>query len=197
MEFETLLTLLVPIAGLLALGFAFLRSGWISRQDAGTDEMREIASNIADGARAFLRREYRVLTFFVIAVAALLAIANFSNEQSSALVAVSFVVGAFCSALAGFIGMTVATKANVRTTQAARSGLPGALNVAFSGGLVMGLSVVGLGVIGLSVLFLLYGGTTAEMSEMARTLNILSGFSLGASSIALFARVGGDRKSVV
>ena len=187
-----LLAALAPLAGLLALGYAFVRSSWVSKQDDGTDEMREIASNIAEGARAFLRREYRVLGIFVIVVAALLFLANFSNELSGPLVALSFIVGALCSGLAGFIGMTVATKANVRTTQAARTSLGAALNVAFSGGLVMGLSVVGLGVIGLGSLFILYGGTGTETPlEMARLLNILSGFSLGASSIALFARVGG------
>ncbi|MFN3598034.1 MAG: sodium-translocating pyrophosphatase, partial [Rubricoccaceae bacterium] len=192
MELATLLAILAPAAGVLALGYAFLRSSWISKQDAGTAEMREIAASIAEGARAFLRREYRVLALFVLAVAALLAVANLTSATSSPLVAVSFVVGAVCSALAGFIGMTVATKANVRTTNAARTGLPSALNVAFSGGLVMGLSVVGLGVLGLSLLFFLYGGPgTTGAPEMARVLNILSGFSLGASSIALFARVGG------
>ena len=197
---EQLLTLLVPVAGLLALGYAAFRANWIGKQPAGTAEMAEIAQNIAEGARAFLRREYRVLIVFVIAVAVILAVANFSNPLSSPLVALSFVVGALCSALAGFIGMTVATKANVRTTNAARTGLPSALNVAFSGGLVMGLSVVGLGVLGLSVLFYLYGGPEAAVGaasveaarfSMERVLNILSGFSLGASSIALFARVGG------
>ncbi len=189
---DTLLLALAPLAGLLALGYAFLKSSWISKQEDGTPEMREIAAHIAEGARAFLRREYRVLALFVVVVAALLAVANFSSETSSPLVALSFVVGALCSGLAGFIGMSVATKANVRTTHAARTGLASALNVAFSGGLVMGLSVVGLGLIGLSTLFYLYGGLDAEgATDVTRVLNILSGFSLGASSIALFARVGG------
>ncbi|HYE94611.1 MAG TPA: sodium-translocating pyrophosphatase [Rubricoccaceae bacterium] len=188
-----LVTTLAPVAGLLALAYAFYRARWIARQDAGTPEMVEIAGAIAEGARAFLRREYRVLVLFVVVVAALLALANANNDASSPLVAASFVVGALCSGLAGFFGMTVATKANVRTTNAARTGLPQALNVAFSGGLVMGLCVVGLGVLGLSLLYLLYnavmGGDTAP--EMGRLLNVISGFSLGASSIALFARVGG------
>ncbi len=187
MNAETIL-LLVPLAGVIALVYAFMRARWINRQEAGTDSMIEIAGHIADGARAFLRREYRVLVVFVLAVAALLAVANMGEVDSSWLIAVSFITGAFCSGLAGFIGMNVATKANVRTTHAARTGLGPALNVAFSGGLVMGLSVVGLGVLGLSVLFLAYDG--AGWSP-AKVVNVISGFSLGASSIALFARVGG------
>jgi K(+)-stimulated pyrophosphate-energized sodium pump len=191
---ETLITYLVPVAGLLALGYAFLRTSWINKQDVGTERMAEIAGDIAEGAQAFLRREYRVLVVFVAAVAALLAFANMGRVDSSPLIAVSFIVGAFCSALAGFIGMRVATKANVRTTNAARTGLGPALNVAFAGGLVMGLSVVGLGVIGLSVLFIIYQGLfvdAAGVTNIATVINVLAGFSLGASSIALFARVGG------
>ena len=184
----SLITYLVPVAGLLALGYAFLSARWVGRQDAGNDRMAEIAAAIAEGARAFLRREYRVLAIFVVAVAALLAVVNLTNAQSSPLVAVSFVTGALCSALAGFIGMTVATKANVRTTQAARTGLASALGVAFSGGLVMGLSVVGLGVLGLGCLFIVYSNLGWDT---IRVVNVISGFSLGASSIALFARVGG------
>jgi K(+)-stimulated pyrophosphate-energized sodium pump len=179
---------LVPVTGALALAYAFLRARWVGKQDPGTAEMVEIAGYISEGARAFLRREYRVLIIFVLAVAALLAVANLNQEQSSAMIAVSFVVGALCSGLAGFIGMSVATKANVRTTHAARTGLGSALNVAFSGGLVMGLAVVGLGVLGLSLLFILYGNIGWDI---AKVINVISGFSLGASSIALFARVGG------
>jgi K(+)-stimulated pyrophosphate-energized sodium pump len=184
----SLVIYLVAASGLLALGFAFLKARWVTRQPAGTPEMIEISSAIAEGAKAFLGREYRVLSIFVAAVAVLLMAANYGNGQSSPLVALSFVVGALCSAAAGFIGMTVATKANVRTTNAARTGLPAALGVAFSGGLVMGLSVVGLGVLGLSLLFLLYSGMGWDT---IRVINVISGFSLGASSIALFARVGG------
>lgn len=184
----SLITMLVPIAGVIALIYAFIRARWVGKQDAGTDTMVEIATAIAEGARAFLRTEYRVLAIFVIAVGVLLAFANSGNENSSWLVAVSFVIGALCSATAGFIGMTVATKANVRTTNAARTGLGPALNVAFSGGLVMGLSVVGLGLLGLGALFLIYSNMGWDM---VRVINVLSGFSLGASSIALFARVGG------
>ena len=190
-----LITILVPVAGLLALGYAFLRTQWVSKQDPGTENMVEIAANIADGARAFLRREYRVLAIFVLSVAVLLGLANATNRMmegeviNSPLIAVSFIVGALCSATAGFIGMMVATRANVRTTNAARTGLAPALNVAFSGGLVMGLSVVGLGVLGLGLLFLAYDNLT-DWTDV-RVINVIAGFSLGASSIALFARVGG------
>ncbi|MCB0834207.1 MAG: sodium/proton-translocating pyrophosphatase, partial [Bacteroidetes bacterium] len=191
-------------SGVLALLFAWMKATWIGKQDAGTDRMKEIAKAIAEGAMAFLTREYKVLLIFVVAVGVLLGLANLGKEDSSPLLALSFVVGAFCSALAGFFGMRVATKANVRTANAARTGLPEALQIAFSGGSVMGLCVVGLGIIGLSVLFLFYGQlfnvNNAELMQadshqwhlnVTRLLNVISGFSLGASSIALFARVGG------
>ena len=185
----TTLTYLVPVSGLIALLYAYTRTQWINKQDVGTDVMAELATAIAEGARAFLRQEYRVLVIFVIVVAALLAFANASQPASSWMISVSFIVGAFCSALAGFIGMNVATKANVRTTNAARTGLGPALNVAFSGGLVMGLSVVGLGVLGLGGLFIAYNAGTSW--DITKVVGVISGFSLGASSIALFARVGG------
>jgi K(+)-stimulated pyrophosphate-energized sodium pump len=191
------LALLVPVAGLLALGYAFLRTRWVNAQAVGTDRMAEIARDIQDGAAAFLRREYRVLAVFVVVVAALLLLANLGRADSSPIIAVSFIVGAVCSGLAGFFGMRVATKANVRTTNAARTSLGEALNVAFSGGLVMGLSVVGLGLLGLGGLFVIYTGVfdgpdgILDPTEVTRVLNVLAGFSLGASSIALFARVGG------
>ena len=195
---ESLLTLLVPIAGAIGLGYAFMRSQWVNKQAVGTERMAEIAGDIQEGANAFLRREYRVLAIFVIVVAALLLLANMSRADSSPLIALSFILGAVCSGLAGFFGMRVATKANVRTTNAARSSLGEALNVAFSGGLVMGLSVVGLGLLGLGSLFLIYeslfdanGDDIMQAIEMTKLLNVLAGFSLGASSIALFARVGG------
>lgn len=188
----------VPGAGVLALLYAFVSSRWINRQDAGTDHMKEIAAAIREGAMAFLKREYRVLALFVLAVAVLLAAANWGSDQSHPLVALSFVVGASCSGLAGFFGMRVATAANVRTTASARSGLVGALAVAFRGGAVMGMAVVGLALVGLGVLFITYlsGGfeflkTEGGGLDLPRMLSILSGFSLGASSIALFARVGG------
>ena len=179
----------LPLFGVLALGFVFWKNAWVSKQDEGGDNMSRIAKNIADGAMSFLKAEYKVLSVFVAAVAVLLFFKGSNEEASHGLVAVSFIVGAICSALAGFIGMKVATKANVRTTQAARTSLGKALEVAFSGGAVMGLGVVGLGVLGLSTLLFIYQGMWNDNLEMV--LNVLSGFSLGASSIALFARVGG------
>jgi K(+)-stimulated pyrophosphate-energized sodium pump len=175
-------------AGALAMLYAFWKTSWITAQDEGTNRMKQIGASIADGAMAFLKAEYRVLAVFVIAVAVLLSIANSGKADSSPLIALSFVVGAFASAFAGFLGMKVATKANNRTTNAARTSLAQALNVAFTGGSVMGLSVVGLGVLGLGGLFIFY---SSHFDSMDVTLNVLSGFSLGASSIALFARVGG------
>ncbi|MEL7531078.1 MAG: sodium-translocating pyrophosphatase [Bacteroidota bacterium] len=190
---------ILPIAGLIGLLYTFVRSKWVAKQEVGDERMARIAANIAEGAMAFLKAEYRVLGIFVIAVAALLAFKGASEEQSNFWVALSFIVGAICSALAGYIGMRVATKANVRTTQAARTSLGKALEVAFAGGSVMGLGVVGLGVLGLSLLFIIFkaldfGGDGMETLAFAETnilLNVISGFSLGASSIALFARVGG------
>ncbi|MBU1653108.1 sodium-translocating pyrophosphatase, partial [bacterium] len=188
--------LLITIGfGALALIFAFFKARWVKSQDAGTEYMQEIGKYIREGAMAFLGREYRVLMFFVIIVAILLAVSNMNSESSSPWIALSFVIGALCSGLAGFFGMRVATNANIRTAHAARKSLNKALVVAFSGGTVMGMSVVGLGVLGISGLLLLYftsgiGGLENELI-LKRTLQILSGFSLGASSIALFARVGG------
>ena len=180
----------LPAFGIVALFFVFWKNSWVSKQPVGDEKMSNIAKNIAEGAMSFLKAEYKILSVFVVAVAVLLIFKGNSEEGSNSMVAVSFVVGAICSALAGFIGMKVATKANVRTTNAARSSLAKALEVAFAGGSVMGLGVVGLGVLGLSSLFMIYSsmewGTNIEM-----VLNVLSGFSLGASSIALFARVGG------
>ncbi len=178
----------LPLFGVLALAFVFIKNVWVSKQDVGESKMARIAKNISDGAMAFLKAEYKVLAIFVAAVAVLLYFKGNAEEGSNGMVAVSFIVGAICSALAGFIGMKVATKANVRTTQAARHSLGRALEVAFAGGAVMGLGVVGLGVLGLSGLFMIYSGQGWEIGEI---LNVLSGFSLGASSIALFARVGG------
>ncbi len=184
--------LLVVGAGVLAMLFSFWKTTWINKQDEGTGRMKQIGSSIAEGAMAFLKAEYRVLTIFVIAVALLLGFANFGRVDSSALIAMSFIVGAMASGLAGFLGMKVATKANNRTTNAARNSLASALNVAFTGGTVMGLSVVGLGVLGLGGLFIFYTNHFGSDAVSMRTvLNVISGFSLGASSIALFARVGG------
>lgn len=179
-------------AGALAVLFAFWKTAWVTRQDAGTDRMQQIGASISEGAMAFLKAEYKVLGIFVVVVSALLGMANNGLADSSPLIAVSFIVGACTSGLAGFLGMRVATQANFRTTQAARSSLSQALKMAFTGGSVMGLNVVGLGVLGLSLLFLAYSdlfGT--DRHSMNRLLNVISGFSLGASSIALFARAGG------
>ena len=178
----------LPGFGVLALLFVFFKNSWVSKQEVGNEKMARIANNISDGAMSFLKAEYKILSIFVVAVSVLLFFKGQSEVGSNGMVAVSFIVGAICSALAGFIGMKVATKANVRTTNAARKSLGKALEVAFAGGSVMGLGVVGLGVLGLSSLFAIYSGQGWEITEV---LNVLSGFSLGASSIALFARVGG------
>jgi K(+)-stimulated pyrophosphate-energized sodium pump len=190
-------------SGLLALVFAWWRTQWIYRQDPGTARMQEIGAAVREGAMAFLKREYKVLAVFIIVVAALLAYLNVkvTGQKSLGLVAVSFVVGAVCSVLSGYIGMRVATAANMRTTNAARKGLSEALTVAFASGSVMGMCVVGLGLLGLSGLTLIYFkvfGLNAAILAGTGTvllsgtiLPILTGFSMGASSIALFARVGG------
>jgi K(+)-stimulated pyrophosphate-energized sodium pump len=178
----------VIISGILALVYVFWKSTWIAKQDPGNEKMQHIGQAVREGAMAFLSREYKVLSIFVLSVAVLLFAGNIS--QGTELVAVSFIVGAFCSGLAGFLGMRVATLANNRTTQAARKSLNDALIVAFNGGSVMGMNVVGLGVIGLSVLFWAYGGLE-QGANLVMVLKLLSGFAMGASSIALFARVGG------
>src|SRR6056297_2371665 len=182
---------LLPVFGVVALLFVFVKNMWVSKQEVGDAKMARIAKNIADGAMSFLKAEYKILSIFVIAVAILLFFKGSNEVGSHGMVAVSFIVGAICSALAGFIGMKVATKANVRTTQAAKTSLGKALEVAFAGGAVMGLGVVGLGVLGLSVLFMVYQSVWPGAENLGLVLNVLSGFSLGASSIALFARVGG------
>ena len=187
-----MLIYLVPAMGVVALLYTVWRSSWVSKQEVGTEKMAKIAEHIANGAMAFLKAEYRVLAIFVLAVAILLGVSA-DSETSSPLIAGSFILGAICSALAGFIGMRVATKANVRTTNAARTSLGKALEVAFAGGAVMGLGVVGLGLLGLGVLFIIYsnmfGVDTAD--NVNQVITVITGFSFGASSIALFARVGG------
>jgi len=187
----TLLIILAAGAGILSLAFAAHRAREISRADVGTERMAEIAGYIQEGAMAFLNQEYKVLGIFVVGVALLLSVGY--AGQGTSLIALSFVVGATCSGLAGYFGMRVATLANVRTTAAARRSLGEGLSVAFSGGVVMGMSVVGLGLLGLSVLLLLYtgiyGGEIASIR--GKVLTLISGFGMGASSIALFARVGG------
>ena len=176
-------------AGVLAMLYAFWKTNWINGQDEGTDRMKQIGASIADGAMAFLKAEYRVLAIFVVIVTFLLAFAANSSGDSW-LVSISFLVGALASGLAGFLGMRVATKANNRTTNAAQSSLAKALNVAFTGGSVMGLSVVGLGVLGVTGLYVIYNYFEL-FSNSQKLIQAITGFSLGASSIALFARVGG------
>jgi len=188
MDINTYLWIVLS-AGVVALIFAFIKTNWIEKQDQGTDKMEQIGKSIAEGAMAFLRAEYRVLSFFVLIVALLLGFANAGRQDSSAFISLSFISGAVASGLAGFLGMRVATKANNRTTNAARTSLESALNVAFTGGSVMGLSVVGLGLIGLGSLFLFY--QNIFVNDYNKVITVISGFSLGASSIALFARVGG------
>ncbi|RRB07032.1 sodium-translocating pyrophosphatase [Larkinella rosea] len=188
---------LVPLLGLIGLVVMYTKFMWVSRQDPGNDRMQEIASYIADGAIAFLKAEWKVLIVFGVVVAALLSFAGTLVENSDWLIGIAFAIGAFTSALAGYIGMKIATKANVRTAQAGRTSLTRALNVSFTGGSVMGIGVASLAVIGLSLLFILfhsiYVGTTGDVNglPMEKTLEVLAGFSLGAESIALFARVGG------
>lgn len=180
----------VLAAGVAALVLMTLKASWNRQQDEGTDRMKKIALGISEGAMAFLWAEYKVLAVFVIVVAGLLAyLGSLTPDSSSSLIGLSFVLGAFCSGLAGFIGMRVATKANVRTTNAARTSLSMALRVAFNGGSVMGMAVVGLGLVGLSSLFL--GFSLMEGWGISKVITVLTGFSFGASSIALFARVGG------
>lgn len=183
---------LIPALGVVGLLYTFWKSSWVTKQEIGTERMETIATNIADGAMSFLKAEYRVLSIFVLSVAILLG-ATANAETSSPLVALSFVLGAICSALAGFIGMRVATKANVRTTNAARTGLSKALEVAFAGGAVMGLGVVGLGLLGLGTLIAVYSNMWgfSDVDQVNKVITVVTGFSFGASSIALFARVGG------
>ncbi|GAA3951536.1 sodium-translocating pyrophosphatase [Hymenobacter algoricola] len=187
-----------PGLGILALVYTWLRSGWVTRQDAGDERMKTIAGYIADGAIAFLKAEYKVLTIFGLIASVFLFYLGSTGEKSSPVIVVAFLIGAIFSALAGFIGMKIATKANVRTAQAARTSLSKALNVSFSGGSVMGMGVAGLAVLGLGSLFIVFyqmfvvsKGGSANGVEMETALEVLTGFSLGAESIALFARVGG------
>jgi len=179
-------TILWIVAWIAALAFAFWKLKWVESQSQGTDEIAKIAGHIRSGAMAFLNREYRVLSIFVAIVAILLFLGY--NSKGQGLIALAFILGAICSALAGFIGMWAATASNSRTTNAARTSLNDALIVAFSGGSVMGMCVAGLGVMGLSLLYL---GLEENFSNLDDRLSVMAGFSLGASSIALFARVGG------
>jgi K(+)-stimulated pyrophosphate-energized sodium pump len=193
---NTTVLYLVPLMGLIGLLYTLWKFSWVSKQDAGTDRMKEIAHYIAEGAMAFLRAEWKILTYFVLIVALLLGLMASRNPHSHWFIAVAFVIGAFFSALAGYIGMRAATKANVRTAHAARTSLSKALNVSFTGGAVMGMGVAGLAVLGLGSLFIALHayfaqGADVNSTDMLRAIEVLTGFSLGAESIALFARVGG------
>ena len=187
---------IIPAFGLVGLIVMAAKSAWVSKQDAGDENMQELAGYIAKGAMAFLRAEWKVLSYFAVITALILAWSGSKLETSSPVIAISFLIGAVLSALAGYIGMNIATKANVRTTQAARTSLSKALSVSFTGGTVMGLGVAGLAVMGLGSLFIVFYHMYATEGSatgpgMLKAIEVLAGFSLGAESIALFARVGG------
>ncbi len=190
----------IPLMGIIALIFMAVKSAWVSKKSAGSEKMSELARHIANGAMAFLKSEYKALSYFVIIAAILLGYMGYVNPKSSWVISIAFILGAILSAFAGFNGMRIATKANVRTAEAAKSSLPKALNVSFKGGSVMGLGVTGLAVLGLGALLIIflhlfgvYSGTGILQSStsLEKALEALTGFSLGAESIALFARVGG------
>lgn len=189
---------LIPALGIVGLLVMIIKARWVAKQDAGDQKMKEISTYIAQGALAFLKAEWKVLGYFVVIAGILLAYSGTTIETSSPVIAISFVIGAVFSAFAGWVGMNIATKANVRTTQAARTSLAKALKVSFTGGSVMGLGVAGLAVLGMGSLFIVFyqmyvistGGDVNGL-EMEKALEVLAGFSLGAESIALFARVGG------
>ncbi|PTX17967.1 K(+)-stimulated pyrophosphate-energized sodium pump [Pontibacter mucosus] len=188
----------IPGFGVAALIYTFIRSAWVTKQPSGNERMKTIARHIADGAMAFLRAEYKVLAYFVVIASVFLFYLGYTGEKSHPLIVGAFIIGAMFSALAGFIGMRIATKANVRTAEAARNSLSKALGVSFAGGSVMGMGVAGLAVLGLGSLFILFyylfvqsTGGDVNGVEMEIALEVLTGFSLGAESIALFARVGG------
>lgn len=189
---------LIPSIGILGLIAMAVKSAWVVKQPTGDANMNQLAGYIADGAMAFLRAEWKVLSYFAVIAVVLLAWSGTTVENSSPVIAVSFLIGAFLSAFAGYLGMRIATKANVRTTEAARTSLAKALKVSFTGGTVMGLGVAGLAVLGLGSLFILFyhiyvvkTGGNVNGEAMSKALEVLAGFSLGAESIALFARVGG------
>ncbi|GAA4308627.1 sodium-translocating pyrophosphatase [Compostibacter hankyongensis] len=185
----------IPVMGIIALLFMIAKSVWVSKQGSGNEKMTEIARHIAEGAMAFLKTEYKILTYFVIIAAILLGYMGYVNPRSSWIIAIAFIIGAVLSAFAGFNGMRIATKSNVRTAEAARTSLSKALSVSFTGGSVMGLGVTGLAILGLGALLIvvlnLFGVINAQNGELEKALEVLTGFSLGAESIALFARVGG------
>jgi K(+)-stimulated pyrophosphate-energized sodium pump len=198
MQMQTIILILIPILGLLGLAVMWFKSAWVTRQPSGDANMVELAGYIAEGAMAFLKAEWKILAYFVVAASALLAWSGTLVPTSSPVIAVSFIIGAVFSATAGYFGMNIATQANVRTTHAARTSLKDALRVAFTGGTVMGLGVAGLAVLGLGTLFIIFynvfvvsQGGTVNGAQMEKAIEVLAGFSLGAESIALFARVGG------
>jgi K(+)-stimulated pyrophosphate-energized sodium pump len=198
MEFlQEYLIYTIPLMGIIGLLIMMAKAAWVTKQDAGDEKMASLAKHISDGALSFLKAEWKVMSYFVIIAGLLLAYSGTIIEHSSWLIAVAFLIGAFLSAFAGFIGMRIATKANVRTTQAARTSLPQALKVSFTGGSVMGLGVAGLAVLGLGSLFIVFynlfvpAGAAITGDEMRTAIEVLTGFSLGSESIALFARVGG------
>ena len=193
---KEVLLYMVPAFGIVALLYTFIKSAWVTKQPAGNARMTEIAGYIADGAMAFLKAEYKVMGYFVVIAALLLGFMGMSDANSHWTIALSFIFGAFFSALAGFLGMRIATKSNVRTAEAARTSLAKALKVSFTGGSVMGMGVAGLAVLGLGSLFIILKMAFApdaavDSHEMKLVIEVLTGFSLGAESIALFARVGG------
>lgn len=190
---------LIPVFGLVGILVMAIKSAWVTKQETGDASMNELAGYIADGAMAFLRAEWKILGYFVVVAAILLAWSGTTVATSDPIIAISFLIGAFLSAFAGYLGMRIATKSNVRTTQAAKTSLAQALKVSFTGGTVMGLGVAGLAIIGLGSLFIVFYtlyvknvvGADVNGEAMAKALDVLAGFSLGAESIALFARVGG------
>ena len=193
---ESMIIWMPIVAAIIGLAYMMVKKSWVLKQDAGDGKMKEISDHIYEGALAFLNAEYKLLTVFVIAVSILLTVVSFIVPTTHILIVIAFIFGAFFSAFAGNIGMKIATKTNVRTTQAARTSLPKALSVSFGGGTVMGLGVAGLAVLGLTAFFILFyhyfmGGQWTSVSDMTIVLETLAGFSLGAESIALFARVGG------
>ncbi|MDQ6787337.1 MAG: sodium-translocating pyrophosphatase [Acidobacteriota bacterium] len=199
---ESTILYLIPALGILGLVVMAFQSSWVSKQATGEANMVELSTYIAEGAMAFLKAEWKILTYFAIVAAVVLGWSGTLIETSSPMIAISFIIGAVLSATAGYFGMNIATKANVRTTQAARTDLKGALKVAFTGGTVMGLGVAGLAVLGLSSLFIIFyhiyvantgvnPSGSVNGAAMEKAIEVLAGFSLGAESIALFARVGG------
>jgi K(+)-stimulated pyrophosphate-energized sodium pump len=179
---------LVPAMAVIGLLYTFVKFNWVSKQDAGNERMKEISDYIATGAMAFLKAEWKILGYFVGIVALLLGVMALANPNSHWSIAIAFIIGAVFSATAGYIGMRIATKSNVRTAQAARTSLSKALNVSFTGGAVMGLGVAGLAVLGLGALFIILkaifvpAGADVNGDEMLKTIEVLTGFSLGAES---------------